>query len=110
MPDHLHGLFSFPPSDNPLRLVVSKWKEWTAKELGILTTTPAVGALAGKKILAGMNSTLASSLNGGAGISGDGQITLTDPGSEAALAFEALAKAVESMGPSRIYKSELKIG
>ncbi|MEA2826218.1 MAG: ATP-binding protein involved in chromosome partitioning [Actinomycetota bacterium] len=37
-------------------------------------------------------------------------ITLTDPGSEAALAFEALAQAVESMGPSRIYKSELKIG
>ena len=37
-------------------------------------------------------------------------ITLTDPASEAALAFEALAKAVESMGPSRIYKSELKIG
>jgi ATP-binding protein involved in chromosome partitioning len=37
-------------------------------------------------------------------------ITLTDPTSEASLAFEALAKAVDSQGPSRIYKSELKIG
>jgi putative transposase len=36
MPDHLHGLFSFPPSDKPSRLVVSKWKEWTAKEIGIV--------------------------------------------------------------------------
>ncbi len=37
-------------------------------------------------------------------------ITLTDPGSEASLAFEGLAKAVESMGATRVYRSELKIG
>jgi ATP-binding protein involved in chromosome partitioning len=37
-------------------------------------------------------------------------ITLTDPGSEASLVFDALARAVESMGASRIYRSELKIG
>jgi REP element-mobilizing transposase RayT len=35
MPDHLHALFSFPPSGKPLRVVVSKWKEWTAKQVGI---------------------------------------------------------------------------
>ena len=35
MPDHLHALISFPLSDKPLQTVVSKWKEWTAKELGI---------------------------------------------------------------------------
>ena len=35
MPDHLHALLSFPPSGKPLQLVVSQWKEWTAKELGI---------------------------------------------------------------------------
>ena len=35
MPDHLHALLSFPPSGKPLRLVISKWKEWTAKQLGI---------------------------------------------------------------------------
>jgi len=36
MLDHLHALLSFPPSGKPLKLVVSKWKEWTAKELGIV--------------------------------------------------------------------------
>jgi REP element-mobilizing transposase RayT len=35
MPDHLHALISFPPSEKPLRLIVSKWKEWTAKQFGI---------------------------------------------------------------------------
>ena len=35
MPDHLHALLSFPPSDKPIRLIVSKWKEWTAKSAGI---------------------------------------------------------------------------
>src|ERR1051326_7432319 len=35
MPDHLHALLSFPPSGKPMKLVVRKWKEWTAKELGI---------------------------------------------------------------------------
>ena len=35
MPDHLHGLLSFPPSDKPIRLVISKWKEWTAKAIGV---------------------------------------------------------------------------
>jgi REP element-mobilizing transposase RayT len=36
MPDHLHALLSFPPSGKPLQLVVRKWKEWTAKDLGIV--------------------------------------------------------------------------
>ena len=35
MPDHLHALFSFPPSGKPLQQIISKWKEWTAKDLGI---------------------------------------------------------------------------
>jgi len=35
MPDHLHALLSFPPSPKPIRLLVSKWKEWTAKEIGL---------------------------------------------------------------------------
>jgi REP element-mobilizing transposase RayT len=35
MPDHLHALLSFPPSDKPIRLLISKWKEWTAKTIGI---------------------------------------------------------------------------
>jgi REP element-mobilizing transposase RayT len=36
MPDHVHALISFPPSGKPLKTVVSKWKEWTAKEIGIV--------------------------------------------------------------------------
>jgi putative transposase len=35
MPDHLHALLSFPPSEKRVQTVVSKWKEWTAKEIGI---------------------------------------------------------------------------
>jgi REP-associated tyrosine transposase len=35
MPDHSHALFSFPPSGKPLQSVLSKWKEWVAKEVGI---------------------------------------------------------------------------
>jgi putative transposase len=36
MPDHLHALLSFPLSGKQQRTVVSKWKEWTAKDLGLL--------------------------------------------------------------------------
>ncbi|MGD0745245.1 MAG: hypothetical protein ABSA45_08830 [Verrucomicrobiota bacterium] len=35
MPDHVHALISFPPSGKPIKLVVSQWKEWTAKTVGI---------------------------------------------------------------------------
>ena len=35
MPDHLHALLSFPPSGKTLKMVVSKWKEWTAKQYRI---------------------------------------------------------------------------
>ncbi len=36
MPEHLHALLSFPPSGKPLHTIVSKWKEWTAKEIGLV--------------------------------------------------------------------------
>ena len=36
MPDHLHALLSFPPSEKTIRLIVGKWKEWTAKQTGIV--------------------------------------------------------------------------
>jgi REP element-mobilizing transposase RayT len=35
MPDHLHGLFSFPPHCKSIKRVIWKWKEWTAIRLGI---------------------------------------------------------------------------
>jgi REP element-mobilizing transposase RayT len=36
MPDHLHALISFPLSDKSARVIVSKWKEWVAKDIGII--------------------------------------------------------------------------
>jgi REP element-mobilizing transposase RayT len=35
IPDHVHALLSFPPSDKKVGKIVSKWKEWTAKTIGI---------------------------------------------------------------------------
>ena len=35
MPDHLHGLFSFPSSHKTIESLVTDWKGWTAKKLGI---------------------------------------------------------------------------
>jgi putative transposase len=35
MPDHVHALITFPPMSRPLKSIISKWKEWTAKQLGI---------------------------------------------------------------------------
>jgi REP element-mobilizing transposase RayT len=36
MPDHVHALMSFPPSDKPIKVILRKWKEWTAKQLRIV--------------------------------------------------------------------------
>lgn len=35
MPDHLHALMSFPRHHLPFQRRLEKWKEWTAKTLGI---------------------------------------------------------------------------
>ncbi|MGA2281605.1 MAG: transposase [Verrucomicrobiota bacterium] len=35
MPDHVHALLSFPPSENTIQEIVSKWKRWTARQLKI---------------------------------------------------------------------------
>jgi flagellar hook-associated protein 2 len=48
----------------------------TAKDLGLLTA-PAGSTVNGRRILAGANSVLTQSLNGGTGISGDGQLNFT---------------------------------
>lgn len=52
-------------------ITVTEGNDSTAADLGILGTT-ATGTLTGKRILAGLNSTLTKSLNGGTGIGGDG--------------------------------------
>lgn len=48
----------------------------TATDLGIVGTSTS-GTLSGKRVLAGLNSTLAKSLNGGAGFTGDGVLQIT---------------------------------
>ncbi|HZE58278.1 MAG TPA: hypothetical protein VE031_10530, partial [Chthoniobacterales bacterium] len=35
MPDHVHVVISFGRTDKRTQMIVSKWKEWTAKTLGI---------------------------------------------------------------------------
>ena len=35
MPDHIHLIVPFPENGRKIRTIVSKWKEWTAKTLGI---------------------------------------------------------------------------
>lgn len=58
-------------------VTVSENNSTTAKDLGILGNSDVSGVLTGKRVLAGINSTLASTLNGGQGIGGDGQINFT---------------------------------
>lgn len=49
----------------------------TARDLGLLTSSPQTGTVQGVRILASMNSTLVRNLRGGAGLTGDGQIQIT---------------------------------
>jgi flagellar hook-associated protein 2 len=50
----------------------------TADDLGFATDQDFVGTVTGERVLAGLNSTLARTLNGGSGIAGDGTISITD--------------------------------
>ncbi len=57
-------------------VTVEETNDSTARDLGLLGTSN-TGTLTGKKILAGLNSTLASSIGGGKGIQGDGKLSFT---------------------------------
>ena len=35
MPDHVHLILTFPETGKPVQIIISKWKEWTAKSLTI---------------------------------------------------------------------------
>jgi flagellar hook-associated protein 2 len=48
-----------------------------AADLGLTTSDPQVGSVQGRRILAGLNSTLARLLNGGGGLQGNGDIAIT---------------------------------
>ena len=68
----------------------------TARDLGFVTDTDFTGTAAGERILAGMNSTLARSLNGGSGIAGDGTISITDrTGTVHAVAIDTTASLAD---------------
>lgn len=49
----------------------------TARDLGLRTSGPVGGTLSGRRLLAGLNGTLISNLNGGSGLTGDGQVQFT---------------------------------
>jgi flagellar hook-associated protein 2 len=49
----------------------------TAADLGLKTSGQVAGPVEGKRILAGLNTTLARTLNGGSGIAGNGTIAIT---------------------------------
>lgn len=49
----------------------------TVADLGLASGVFGAGTYTGTRVLAGLNTTLASKLNGGAGISGDGQLDIT---------------------------------
>jgi flagellar hook-associated protein 2 len=49
----------------------------TAADLGLKTTSVQTGTVAGARILSGLNTTLARTLNGGSGVAGDGVISIT---------------------------------
>lgn len=53
---------------------VTEATDSTAQDLGLATSVPATGAVDGRRVLAGLNTTLASGINGGQGIGGDGQL------------------------------------
>lgn len=56
-------------------LAISGDTEGTAADLGL--TGSGTGAIQGSRILSGINTTLVSTLNGGQGVGGDGQLTFT---------------------------------
>ncbi len=57
-------------------ITIAENGDTTAADLG-LTTTPVGGSIQGRRILAGLNTTLARGLNGGSGIAGDGVLNIT---------------------------------
>lgn len=57
-------------------ITVAENGDTTAADLG-LNVSPSPQSIQGKRIFAGLNSTLARGLNGGAGVSGDGRLNFT---------------------------------
>jgi flagellar hook-associated protein 2 len=74
--DANNGRLTITDSTGTQPLTVTENGDTTAADLG-LTTTPVSGSIQGRRVLAGLNTTLARGLNGGSGISGDGVLNFT---------------------------------
>jgi flagellar hook-associated protein 2 len=57
-------------------ITVTENGDTTAADLGLMTT-PVSGSIQGRRVLAGLNTTLARGLNGGNGVGGDGVLNFT---------------------------------
>ncbi|MCB9846429.1 MAG: flagellar filament capping protein FliD [Phycisphaeraceae bacterium] len=59
-------------------LTIAEHDGTTARDLGILIESPtAASTVSGRRVIADLNGTLAHTLNGGQGVSGDGQLSIT---------------------------------
>lgn len=74
--DAASGRIVITDTTNSRTLQVVENGDTTARDLG-LTGSAAIGSVSGARVLGGLNTTLARSLNGGAGITGNGAISFT---------------------------------
>jgi flagellar hook-associated protein 2 len=74
--DAANGRLRITDATGTQPLTVTENNGTTARDLG-LTTTPVAGSIVGRRVFAGLNTTLATGLNGGAGVSGDGVLNFT---------------------------------
>jgi len=74
--DASNGRLLLTDSTGTQPLTVTENGGTTARDLG-LTTTPVGGSIQGRRLFAGLNTTLATGLNGGAGVTGDGVLNIT---------------------------------
>jgi len=74
--DSSTGRITIVDSTGTRPLSIAENGSTTAADLGILTTSAST-TISGKRVFAGMNTTLARGLNGGAGLSGNGQLNFT---------------------------------
>lgn len=76
--DQTNGRIVLQDTTNTRTMSLVENSGTTAKDLGLLVAGGSASSLInGKRVLAGLNSTLTASLNGGAGISGDGVLNIT---------------------------------
>jgi flagellar hook-associated protein 2 len=74
--DGTNGRLLVTDSSGTQPLTITENGSTTAADLG-LTTTPVAGSIQGRRVFAGLNTTLVRGLNGGNGIAGDGVLNFT---------------------------------